>query len=376
MPLALQTYRLCKKCAERQGAKSIPWTISKGTECYVCQGMMDGIAKMAEVSSRRAKRYQFRTFAVGVTFPEGVQEREDELRSELKLKGSETIKIQAARLVANQLSGRLRKKVDRQRPDMTLLVDFGVGDVTLNTRPLFYYGRYIKPPGISQRRSFCEQCRGAGCRKCRNTGFERKPSVEGALRAKLSEFSGGQKVTFTWLGSEDRDSRVRAPGRPFVAEVKNPVKRTLPRKFGARPGGGLVSVSAGRTLPSKPIRLPAFRFRTEIRATAASRVSAEGLAELKSRFRRATVRFDRPHNRPTLKTVYGVSAKARGKALLIEAELDGGLPVRRFVSGELVSPSVSEVLKTEVGCRSFDICGVREIGEFGFAEITRGEEKN
>jgi len=37
---------------------------------------------------------------------------------------------------------------------------------------------------------------------------------------------------------------------------------------------------------------------------------------------------------------------------------------------------VSEVLKTEVGCRSFDICGVREIGKFGFAEITRGEEKN
>ena len=58
------------------------------------------------------------------------------------------------------------------------------------------------------------------------------------------------------------------------------------------------------------------------------------------------------------------------------AELDGGLPVKRFVNGELVSPSVSEVLKTEVGCRSFDIRKVREIGGFEFAEITRGEEKN
>ena len=332
--------------------------------------------KMSEVATRRAKRYQFRTFAVGVTFPEGVQEREDELRSELKLKGSETIKIQAARLVAAQVSGMLRKQVDRQRPDAMLLADFGAGDVAVNTKPLFYYGRYTKPPGISQRRSFCEQCRGAGCKKCRNTGFERKPSVEEALRAKLAKFSGSRKMTFTWLGSEDRDSRVCAPGRPFVAEVKSPRKRALPRKFGVRSGGGLVSVSSGRTLPSKPIRLPAFRFRTMIRATAASKVSAEGLAELKSRFRRATVRFDRPHNRPTVKRVYDVSASARGRALLIEAELDGGLPVKRFVSGELVSPSVSEVLKTEVGCRSFDICGVREIGEFGFAEVTRGEEKN
>jgi len=337
---------------------------------------MDRTEKIAETAAKRAKRYQFRTFAVGVTFPEGVQEREDELRSALKLKGSETIKIQAATLVAAQVSDRLQKRVDRQRPDVTLLVDFGSGDVTVNARPLFYYGRYTKPPGISQRRSFCEECRGAGCKKCRNTGYERKPSVEGALRAKLAKFSGSQKMTFTWLGSEDRESRVCAPGRPFVAELKNPMKRTLPRRFGTRPRGGLVSVSSGRTLPSKPFRLPAFRFRTIIRATAASKVNAEGLAELKSRFRRATVRFDRPHNRPTVKTVYGVSARARGRALLIEAELDGGLPVKRFVSGELVSPSVSEVLKTEVGCRSFDICGVREIGEFGFAEVTRGEEKN
>ena len=354
----------------------MPFEIVQGGGCFVCKGMMDTTGRMAEVAAKGARRYQFRTFTVGVTVPEGVQEREDELRSELKLKGKETIKIQAARLVSAQVSDWLRKRVNRQRPDLTLLADFGSGEVSVTAIPVFYYGRYTKPAGVSQRRSFCEQCRGAGCAKCHNTGFDRKPSVEGALRAKLADFSGSQKMTFTWLGSEDVESRVYPPGRPFVAEVKNPRRRTFPRKFGARLGGGLVSVSSGRTLPSKPTRLPAFRFVTRIKATAASKVSAEGLAELKSRFRRAAVRFDRPHNRPTVKTVYRASAKAKGRALMIEAELDGGLPVKRFVSGELVSPSVSEVLKTEVGCRSFDICGVREIGKFGFAEITRGEEKN
>jgi tRNA pseudouridine synthase 10 len=363
-------------CAEREGIESVPFEIVQGSKCFVCGGMMDATGRVAEVAARRARRYQFRTFAVGVTMREGVQEREDELRSELRLKGKETIKIQAARMVAAQVSQRLGKRVDRQRPDLTLLADFGAGDVTVTARPVFYYGRYTKPAGISQRRSLCEQCRGAGCKKCRNTGFERKPSVEEGLRGKLGHFSGSQKMTFTWLGSEDRESRVFPPGRPFVVEVKNPRKRALPRRFGTRVGGRLVSVSSGRTLPSKPIRLPAFRFVTRIKATAASRVSAEGLAELKSRFRRAPVRFDRPHNRPAVKTVYRASASAKGRVLMIEAELDGGLPVKRFVSGELVSPSVSEVLKTEVGCRSFDICKVREIGEFGFAEITRGEEKN
>ena len=229
---------------------------------------------------------------------------------------------------------------------------------------------------MAQRRSFCENCHGGGCEKCHNTGFDRKASVEGAVRKKLSDYSGSEKMTFTWLGSEDRESRVFPPGRPFVVEVKNPRKRSIPARFGSRLRQGLVSVSSGRILPSKPVGLPSFRFVTRIKAVAASRPTKEGLSELKSGFRRASVRFERPHNRPTLKTVYGVSARAKGRTLFIEAELDGGLPVKRFVNGDLVSPSVSEVLKTEVGCRSFDIFRVREIGEFSFAEITRGEEKN
>jgi len=376
VPLALQAYRLCRRCAEREGGGGSSFEIVEGRDCFVCAGVMDRVERMANLAASRARRYQFRTFAVGVTVPDGVQEREDELRSMMKLKGNETIKTQAARLVAIQASRTLGKRVDRQRPDVNLLADFAVGDVAVASKPIYYYGRYTKPAGVAQRRSFCEECRGAGCKKCRNTGFEQKPSVEGALRAKLARLGGSEKMTFTWLGSEDRESRVYPPGRPFVAEVKNPRRRRLPNRFGSRLRGGLVSVTSGKVLPSKPIHVPSFRFRTRIKAKAASRVTPEGLAELRSRFHGATVRFERPHNRPTVKTVYRVSAKAKGKTLFIDAELDGGLPVKRFVSGELVSPSVSEVLKTEVGCRSFDIFRVREIGEFVFAEVTRVEEKN
>jgi tRNA pseudouridine synthase 10 len=338
--------------------------------------MMDRTGRMVALSAKSARRYQFETFAVGVSVPDGVQEREDELRSNLKLKGKETIKTQAARLVAAELSEILGKRVDKQRPDLTLLVDFVAGEVSGTSRPLFFYGRYTKPKGIPQRRELCQHCAGAGCSRCHNTGFESRPTVEGLLRKKLAGFSGSDRMTFTWLGSEDRESKVLPPGRPFVVEVKNPRKGKFPRRFGTRYRGGLVSVSSGRMLPSKPIGLPAFRFQTTINATAAVKVGPEGLAELRKQFRKTQVRFERPHNKPALKTVYKVSATARGRKLLIEAELDGGLPVKRFVSGELVSPSVSEVLKTEVGCRSFDICAVKEIGEFRFAEITWNEKKN
>jgi tRNA pseudouridine synthase 10 len=331
---------------------------------------------MAQVAARRARPYQFGTFAVGVSFPDGTQEREDELRSNLRLKGSETIKTQSARLVGTGFAESTGKGIDKQRPELTLLVDFGSGEVSISSRPVFFYGRYTKPSGIRQRRTLCEFCNGAGCDKCRQTGIDQKPSVETVLQKKLAGFSGSDKMVFTWLGSEDKDSRVHPPGRPFVVEVKNPKKRELPRRFGSRVRAGLVSVSSGRILPSKPLRLPAFRFMTKIKASAKSKVSPEGLRDLRSTFRRASVRFDRPHNKPATKTVYGVSATARGRKLFIEAELDGGLPVKRFVSGELVSPSVSEVLKTEVGCRSFDIFRVREIGGFSFAEVARSEKKN
>ena len=371
-----RSYRLCRLCSERQGEGAPPFEVVPGHECFICSGALDAVDAVADRARRETGAYEFSTFAVGVTLPEGVQEREDELRSDLRLKGSETVKAQAARLVASWVARSTRRRVNKGRPDLSILVDFRAGDVSVASRPAFFYGRYSKPAGVSQRRTFCSECRGAGCQKCRGTGFERVPSVEEALRRKVAGFTGSEKMVFTWLGSEDRGSKVFHPGRPFVVEVKSPKGRRIPPKFGARVKGGLVSVSSARTLPSKPLRLPPFRFLTRIRAKSASRVTAEGLGELRSRFRRAEVTFERPGNRPAVKTVYRVAATARGRDLVIDAELDGGLPVKRFVSGQLVSPSVSEVLKTEVGCRTFDICGVREKGGFLFAEVARSKEKD
>ena len=337
---------------------------------------MQTIPSMASSAVKVARRYEFTTFSVGVSLPDGVQEREDELRADLKLKGSETVRTQAARLVAEGFQSKLPRKVDKQRPDLMLLADFEGGEVTATSRPVFYTGRYAKPPGVAQRRELCSACGGGGCKRCRRTGTEPGPSVEALLRRKFLEFTGSDRLTFTWLGSEDRESRVYSPGRPFVAEVKNPLRRKVPGRFAARFRGGQVAVTLGRVLAAKPIKLPSFRIRTEIVGKAAAKVGPDGLADLSRAFRKATVRFDRPHDRPTSKNVYRASGKARGKTLWLDVELDGGLPVKRFVSGDLVSPSVSEVLKTEVRCRQFDICEVKVKGRFEFAEIPRVTKKN
>ena len=338
--------------------------------------MMDDLGRMAKVSARSARRYQFDTFAVGVSLPEGTQEREDEVRAELKLKGRETVRTQTGGFVAFEVASALGKKVDKQRPDLTLLVNFDQESVQATSRSLYYFGRYSKPPGVSQRMELCKRCRGSGCRRCKGSGVEPKPSVEGLLSRRLSRESGSDRTTFTWMGSEDRESRVYPPGRPFLVEVKNPFRRKVPRKLIARFRGGQVVVSGGRILPAKPVRLPSFKFRTRIYGVTKSKVSGESLADLRAAFVDAPVTFERPYDRPVTKTVHRARAETDGRSIVIDAVLDGGLPVKRFVSGELVSPSVSEVLKTEVRCRNFDICEVKETGVFEFAEIPRVEKKN
>jgi len=321
---------------------------------------MRRVPRIAKSAVRRARHYQFGTFAVGVSLPEGIQDREDELRSDLRLRGNETIKTQTSRLIAAQVASELDKRVDRLRPDLTLLASLGTGEIAISSKPVFLYGRYTKPRGITQKREPCQECMGNGCRKCSRSGFARKPSVEEMIRKKLNSFMGSNTMTFTWLGSEDKSSIVFPPGRPFMVEVKSPIRRFSPPRFATICRSGRVSVSGCRILMSKPTKLPSFRFKTEILATTASKVQVEDIARLRETFRRREVRFERPHDRPASKMVYSIDATARGKTLAIRAELDGGLPVKRFVSGELVSPSVSEVLKTEVRCRRFDICRVTE----------------
>lgn len=366
MPEAIQKYRLCETCLARQGGRAGDFELGKDKDCFICLGLFSDSAAIARKVSKAAKRYEFKTFSIGLAMPEGVQEREDEVRSAMKMKGRETVKVQLAGVLTELVSAALGRDVDKVNPDLTAVVDFPRSEVRLSSKPMFFYGRYTKPAGIPQRREWCKECRGRGCDRCRQTGFERGPSVEAIVAKKLA-LSGSDSVRFTWIGSEDKDSRVLPPGRPFVVEVKNPVKRRIPKRFAEKTRRGRVGVSAGRMLPARPTRLPSFRFLTRIDARASGKPGREALRELESRFVDASVQFDRPHNRTAIKKVYHLRVRAIGKALVIQTELDGGLPVKRFVSGELVSPSVSEVLKTEVRCRKFDILRVIETGEFEFA---------
>ena len=158
---AVQKFALCGFCIGRQGPNREDFEEVEGRSCSLCGGLFDRIPSVADTALRQLRRYDFRNFSVGMSLPEGIQEREDEMRSKLKLKGKETVKTQAAKLLAERISAKVRKPIDKMRPDLTILAGMVDGTAEITTRPLLFYGRYSKPPGISQKRGLCQHCSGS-----------------------------------------------------------------------------------------------------------------------------------------------------------------------------------------------------------------------
>src|SRR5712691_11254496 len=360
---ALQRYELCEPCSLRQGFREARATNPR--RCFICRGLTTRLDEIQSDVLRRLRGYEFRTFSVGLSLPEGMQEREDQLRSEYKLKGGETIKGWLSRNLSERIAGATRKLVDKLNPELAVLVDLDASEVRLNSRPLFIYGRYTKPAGVAQRKTLCADCGGGGCAVCGYSGYDGKMSVESVIQKRLGPLLGSKKMKFTWIGTEDPESAVGPSGRPFVVEAKNPRKRRVLRGFVSRTGMGQIRVSSLKLLPSRPLKLPSFKFRTRVTIESSSTVSPEDLRRLSRVMRNVVVEFRRPGEKPAYKRVYGVKARAAGRGILAEIKLDGGLPVKRLVNGDSVSPSISEVLKADLKCRKFDILKV-EVGEFQF----------
>jgi len=362
---AIQRYELCEPCSFRQGFRE-----SRSTDprrCFICRGLTTRVDEIRSDVLRRLRGYEFRTFSVGLSLPEGMQEREDQLRAEYKLKGRETIKAWLSKSLSERIAKATHRRVDKLNPELAILVDLGASEVRLNARPVFIYGRYTKPAGIAQRKTFCASCRGSGCAVCGYSGHdETKASVESTIQKRLDPLLGSKKMIFTWIGTEDPGSAVGPSGRPFVVEAKNPRKRRVPRGFVSRTGIGQIRVSGLKLLPRRPSKLPSFKFTTRVAIDSTSRVSPEDLRRLSRLMRNVVVEFRRPGEKPAYKRVYGVKAKAaRRGGILAEIKLDGGLPVKRLVNGDSVSPSISEVLKADLRCRKFDILKV-EVGKFQY----------
>ena len=74
--------------------------------------------------------------------------------------------------------------------------------------------------------------------------------------------------------------------------------------------------------------------------------------------RNRSVQYRNTKGRLVDKRIYYVKASTRGKRITADIKLDGGLPVKRLVSGEAVSPSFAESMRMALRCERFDIVRV------------------
>ena len=113
-------------------------------------------------------------------------------------------------------------------PEIMVLVDTLTFQINAEIRSLYLYGRYRKlERGIPQTRWPCRVCKGrdGGCESCEETGLQYPTSVQDQIGEPLRAAYQAKETAFHGMGREDIDVRCLGRGRPFVIEMKSPLRR-------------------------------------------------------------------------------------------------------------------------------------------------------
>jgi len=198
------------------------------SDCYLCQGLFAEIEKFADLALCASQELEFSTFLVGTKIDTEFVEKEESFWTEIEAKETESIKAEMNREIGKLLEARLGRTVDFTGPDVVFLVDTRFDKVTLDIAPLFVYGRYRKySRELPQTRWPCRECRGKGCPRCGGRGKMYESSVQDLIGPVLVRHADGLEDFFHGMGREDIDARMLGNGRPFVAEVRRPRKRSI-----------------------------------------------------------------------------------------------------------------------------------------------------
>jgi len=172
--------------------------------------------KLFEIIKGLSKQIEFDSFKLGVSWPD-VGDAE---KSHLKFS------VQTA--LMKRIEAELGKKMVLTVSDVEFLINFKEKLVCIRLRSVYVFGRYCKySREIAQTEFFCNKCRGAGCWYCNNTGHFSKESVEQLIGKIMVPFFEGKLLIMHGAGREDMDVLMLGEGRPFIAEVLMPLKRSV-----------------------------------------------------------------------------------------------------------------------------------------------------
>lgn len=321
--------------------------------CYICKNMMLNLdlhlKKMIDIT----KEYQFSTFLIGAILQPSIHDRDDLIRSKFKLRGIPSIKSDVTREMGKSFSRKTRSKVDYQNPDMVFTIDFKKEYYDIKPKAVLLQARYTKNiRGLPQKQKPCDQCEGKGCFVCDFHGIREFNSVEGKIAKFLIDKFGAQQAKITWIGSEDESSLVMGNGRPFFVKLVNPRKRNVSLQKKLDLDGVLIhKMHVISKIPSDPVR-----FRTEVvmEVDAENEITHDALGELEKLEGRSVVLYENS-GRKHKKVIYDIKLNRESEtSFKIMMKSDGGIPLKRFVAGQDVEPSISSILETNCKCKLFD----------------------
>ena len=217
---------------------------------------------------------------------------------------------------------------------------------------MILFGKYVKKiRNISQKQKSCTNCSGKGCRTCEFHGIDEFDSIEGIISKFIFTSLGGTTAKFTWIGGEDKSSLVLGSGRPFFVKLNNPFKRSLSSTSFSSGSVEIKHLKVVSKTPSNPIK-----FLSTVKTVISSEniLDSKSLRKLKGLVMSPIVIYENSGKR-TEKNVYSIKySKKSNHEFILLLKVEGGLPIKRFVSSENVSPGVSQTLENPCMCKEFD----------------------
>lgn len=346
--------------------------------CDVCGGLLDDLDRYADLAVRRLEPWEFDTFLVGSRVDADVAGREESLWAQLGTTSPEPIKAELNREIGKRVSLRLGKEVDFLRPEVVAIVDTAFDVVEVQVNSLFVYGRYRKlARGLPQTRWPCRWCHGKGCDRCGGLGKMYPSSVEETIAASLLEQTGGTSHALHGMGREDIDARMLGSGRPFLIEIKRPLRRRpdLSAVAASVNATGTVEVEGLRPATAADVpKVKDYRADKTYRAV----VALEGAVDDGKLLSALSNLVDRPIAQRTPTRVSHRRADRRrerrvqscsivrrdGPLLELAIRAEAGTYVKELVHGDggRTTPSLAELLGVPCAVRELDVLEVHDRG--------------
>ena len=360
----LKKYDLCDHCLGRLFSKQLHLSSnkllgkklkkdSKSTQrCYVCKNLFDNLNHFLKMMYDAASHYSYSSFSVGAKIKPSIIDRDDVIRSKYKLKGIDGIKTDITKELGKLFSRKTKKTFDYLDPEIVFTVNLKEESCEIRSKSLTLFGRYVKTiRGFSQKQKSCSNCSGKGCRICDFHGIIEFTSVEGEISQFLFKKFGCTTAKYTWIGGEDKSSLILGAGRPFFVKIQNPNKRNLREKSVNLKHVKITNFKIVSDSPKKPLK---FNSLVEAKISTSSKIDSKLLQKLKNLSQNPIVVYEKSGKRSEKKILYIKYNKNDDTSFTLFLKFEGGLPVKRFVTGDDVSPGISQILGVSCKCIEFD----------------------